>query len=65
MEPWMIRANLHPGMRVAVIQKSHQRSGEMTEGVICALLTSAPRHTRGIKVRLEGGIVGRVAQILE
>lgn len=60
-----VRSELRPGLRVAVIQKQHQRSGELTEGVIRDLLTKSPRHTRGIKVRLESGVVGRVARILD
>jgi len=52
-------------MRVAIVLKKDQRSGKLTEGVIEKILTSAPRHTRGIKVRLEDGAVGRVQQIIE
>lgn len=59
-----LRAHLQPGMKVAIILKKDQRSGTLTYGIIQRLLTSAPRHTRGIKVRLENGDVGRVQQIL-
>jgi uncharacterized repeat protein (TIGR03833 family) len=59
-----IRANIRPGLRVQVVQKQDQRSGRLTEGVVQALLTSAPSHPHGIKVRLESGIVGRVKEIL-
>jgi uncharacterized repeat protein (TIGR03833 family) len=59
-----IRANIRPGLRVQVVQKQDQRSGRLTEGVVEALLTSAPSHPHGIKVRLESGIVGRVKEIL-
>ena len=37
---------------------------ELTEGVVKDILTNSAVHHRGIKVRLEGGIVGRVQEIL-
>lgn len=58
------RKNIRPGARVRVVQKQHQRSGELTEGVVRDILTNSAIHPRGIKVRLEGGIVGRVKEIL-
>ena len=60
-----IRANIKPGMLVNIILKKDQRSGALTEGIVKDLLTSAPKHHRGIKVRLEDGQVGRVQVILE
>ncbi len=57
------RKNIHPGLHVAIVQKEHQKTGEVTYGVVQTLLTSAPMHTRGIKVRLETGEVGRVQYI--
>jgi uncharacterized repeat protein (TIGR03833 family) len=59
------RKDIYPGLKVAIILKKDQRSGKRTEGVVSALLTSAPYHSRGIKVRLEDGQVGRVTAILE
>ncbi len=59
------RINIKPGLLVNVIQKHHQRSGELTEGVVKDLLTKSPNHHHGIKVRLEDGIVGRVKEIIE
>jgi uncharacterized repeat protein (TIGR03833 family) len=59
------RSDVRRGQLVAVIQKYHQQSGQLTEGVVKDLLTSAPHHHRGIKVRLDDGIVGRVQKILE
>lgn len=59
------RVNITPGLFVKVVQKHHQRSGELTEGVVQDLLTKSPNHHHGIKVRLEGGIVGRVKEIIE
>ncbi len=58
------RADISIGTEVSVVQKHHQRSGELTEGVVAKLLTNSPTHPHGIKVRLESGIVGRVKGIL-
>jgi len=59
------RKDIYQGLAVAVILKKDQRSGKLTEGIVKDILTSAPHHSRGIKVRLESGEVGRVAKILD
>ncbi len=59
------RSDIYPGLEVNIILKKDQRSGKLTRGIVQALLTSAPYHSRGIKVRLEDGQVGRVAEIIE
>lgn len=59
-----IRSNIKPGTHVLVVQKQDQPTGKLTEGVVESILTNSPNHPRGIKVRLVGGIVGRVQQIL-
>ncbi len=59
------RNELSIGMEVAIVQKHHQRSGELTEGFIKRILTKSPNHTHGIKVQLDTGEVGRVKEILE
>ncbi len=58
------RANISPGIKVAVILKKDQRSGVKTEGIVKDLLTNSSFHPHGIKVRLEDGQVGRVSDIL-
>lgn len=58
------RHNINPGLRVAIVQKHHQGTGELTEGVVMDILTNSAEHPRGIKVRLETGEVGRVQEIL-
>lgn len=58
------RADIYPGLEVEIILKKDQRSGKRTRGIVKDLLTSAPYHSRGIKVRLEDGQIGRVAAIL-
>lgn len=58
------RKDIRPGLRVLIVLKKDQRTGKTTEGVVKDILTSAVVHTRGIKVRLASGDVGRVRQIL-
>ena len=58
------RADIYPGLEVAIILKKDQRTGKQTLGIVRDILTSAPYHSRGIKVRLEDGQIGRVAEIL-
>lgn len=58
-----IRKDIKVGTKVLVVQKQDQRSGKLTEGVVQKLLTNSEVHPRGIKVMLEGGIVGRVKGI--
>ncbi|MEC3881347.1 YwbE family protein [Parapedobacter sp. 10938] len=58
------RKDIYPGLEVAIILKKDQRTGQLTEGVVKDILTSAPFHSRGIKVRLEDGQIGRVAEVL-
>lgn len=57
------RSDIQIGSEVAVVQKHHQRSGELTEGVVKRILTKSPNHPHGIKVMLEDGTVGRVKEI--
>ncbi len=58
------RADLTPGTRVQVVQKQDQRSGTLTDGTVHEILTNSATHPHGIKVRLVGGVVGRVKAIL-
>ena len=59
------RNDVKVGGNVEVVQKHHQRSGELTEGIVKRLLTKSSNHTHGIKVQLESGEVGRVKNILD
>ncbi len=59
------RADIRPGLRVAIVLKKDQRTGTLTEGVVRDILTKSPYHSRGIKVRLADGQIGRVQQILD
>ena len=58
------RVNIKRGTHVLIVQKQDQRTEKLTEGVVKDILTNSPTHPRGIKVRLESGIVGRVKRIL-
>jgi uncharacterized repeat protein (TIGR03833 family) len=59
-----IRKNIQTGCYVEVVQKHHQRSGELTEGVVKRILTKSSNHPHGIKVLLDTGEVGRVKNVL-
>jgi uncharacterized repeat protein (TIGR03833 family) len=59
------RIDITKGLHVNIILKKDQRSGALTEGFVKDILTSAPVHHRGIKVRLEDGQIGRVKEILD
>jgi uncharacterized repeat protein (TIGR03833 family) len=58
------RSDVYPGLEVDIILKKDQRSGNRTRGIVKNLLTSASFHSRGIKVRLEDGQIGRVVEII-
>ena len=58
------RSDIYPGLEVDIILKKDQRSGKTTRGIVKDLLTSSSFHSRGIKVRLEDGQIGRVAEII-
>ncbi|MBU0927515.1 MAG: YwbE family protein [Spirochaetes bacterium] len=58
------RSSIRPGARVSIVLKEDQRTGRLTEGVVRDILTNSPTHPRGVKVRLESGLVGRVKEIL-
>lgn len=59
-----LRENIHPGIEVNIVLKKDQRSGKLTHGFVKDILTSAPKHTHGIKVRLQDGQIGRVQEVL-
>ena len=59
------RADIRPGLQVAIVLKQDQRTGKTTAGVVKDILTNSPTHPHGIKVRLESGAVGRVKEVPE
>lgn len=58
------RKEIHPGARVEIVLKPDQRTGKRTAGIVKDILTSAAYHSRGIKVRLDSGQVGRVQVVI-
>ncbi|WP_366943588.1 YwbE family protein [uncultured Polaribacter sp.] len=58
------RKNIQIGLFVEIVQKQHQRSGELSEGKVSKILTKSLNHPYGIKVQLESGLVGRVKNVL-
>jgi uncharacterized repeat protein (TIGR03833 family) len=63
--PGKSRKNICIGLVVKIVMKEDQRSGVLTEGVVAKILTNSATHSHGIKVKLEGGEVGRVKEIGE
>jgi len=57
--------NITPGDTVQIVLKKDQRIGKLTSGVVKRLLTKKTKHTRGIKVMLVDGQVGRVQKIVK
>lgn len=57
------RSDIKSGLKVAIVLKKDQRSGNLTEGIVKDILTNSSTHPHGIKVRLESGDVGRVKEI--
>jgi uncharacterized repeat protein (TIGR03833 family) len=58
------RADIQPGIDVKVELTEDKRTGRLTEGKVMEIITSAPNHPHGIKVKLENGLVGRIKQII-
>ena len=59
------RSEIKPGLKVKIVLKKDQRSGNLTEGIVEDILTNSSFHPHGIKVRLKSGEVERVKEIIE
>ncbi len=57
------RDTIRVGLVVDIIRKEDQGTGKKTRGIVQDILTNSHSHPHGIKVRLKGGHVGRVAEI--
>ncbi|HYX37691.1 MAG TPA: YwbE family protein [Oligoflexus sp.] len=57
------RQSIKPGIKVSIVLKKDQKTGELTEGIVKDILTNSSYHPHGIKVRLENGEVGRVKEV--
>jgi uncharacterized repeat protein (TIGR03833 family) len=58
------RGLIRTGLIVDIIRKEDQHSGKKVRGIVEEILTNSLSHPHGIKVRLKGGHVGRVAEII-
>ena len=59
------RKNINTAFIVEIVQKSHQRTGQLTKGIVAKILTKSANDPYGIKVQLETGFIGRVINRLE
>jgi uncharacterized repeat protein (TIGR03833 family) len=59
------RADVKPGLEVMVELIEDKRTGRLTGGKVKEILTTAPVHPHGIKVKLENGLIGRIKQIIQ
>lgn len=64
LENIVYRSDINIGDIVLIVQKQDQRTNKTTKGRVKNILTGKSRHTRGIKVRLENGKIGRVVKLL-
>ena len=60
-----MRDHIRPGLHVLIFLKENQVLQQPTEGFVRTVLTKSFVHSRGIKVRLIDGQIGRVQKILE
>jgi uncharacterized repeat protein (TIGR03833 family) len=58
------RDDIRPGQTVMVELIEDKRTGKLTGGKVKEIITSAPIHPHGIKVKLENGMIGRIKQII-
>lgn len=56
--------NIERGMLVDITLKRDQGTERLTRGVVKRILTNKSYHSRGIKVELEDGQVGRVQRVI-
>lgn len=57
------RDKIKIGIKVKIVQKQDQRTGNLTEGIVKRILTSSKLHPHGIKVELNNGKIGRVQSL--
>ena len=60
-----VREHIRPGLHVLIFLKENQLIQTPTEGFVGSVLTKSFVHSRGIKVRLTDGQIGRIQKILE
>jgi uncharacterized repeat protein (TIGR03833 family) len=60
----MVRENIKRKQVVDIVLKKDQPTGILTRGEVYKILSPGKIHTRGIKVMLSDGKVGRVQRII-
>lgn len=55
-----LRSHIKKGSKVVIVTKENQRTDNYDIGIVKRHLTSKKTHTRGIKVELTNGKIGRV-----
>lgn len=58
------RKDISAGLKVDIVLKKDQRTGQTTQGIVKDILTNSSSHPHGIKVRLQDGQVGRVQKVI-
>jgi uncharacterized repeat protein (TIGR03833 family) len=58
------RNKIKPGTKVSIVLKKDQGTNKRVIGIVKDLLTKKNYHSRGIKVRLQDGQIGRVQKVL-
>lgn len=58
------KSDIKPGLYVMIELKEDKRTGKLTGGTVEEVLTTAPIHPHGIKVKLDNGMIGRVKEIV-
>jgi len=61
----VLNAKVCIGQHVLIVLKKDQPTGKLSEGYVKDILTKAPYHPHGIKVRLTDGRIGRVQRIID
>lgn len=59
-----VRSDIHPGIKVGIVEKHNQHTGILTTGIVKSILTKSNKHPHGIKVMLINGKVGRVKSLI-
>jgi len=57
------REEIRIGGIVEIVEKINQSTGKLTKGEVSRILTKKRYHSRGIKVQLTTGEIGRVQKI--
>ncbi len=60
----MYRENITIGLVVDIVLKKDQGTARLTRGKVMRVLTNKSFHSRGIKVELQDGNIGRVQRIV-